>query len=309
MTNCKWLRRALLGGVAISVMSTGAMADDLGDLKAQIEALQARVNSLESTPTTGALPEGASLITFQRGQGTLGDWNVDRASEGEMPSDRGFTIAVTPTADVPAPITEVTVSGYVKADFIWDFNQDLGQTFDPTAIDDRDQNDVHFQAHARQTRFRIKSKTDTAIGQIRTLIEGDFWGSGQGDRGSFRLRHAYGEWDMTPNWTLGIGRYWGLGADLITGVPLVDFGASIGGAYSRAEQVRLQYQSGPITFAMGIQDPKRSVRDAVVFKSTGVFLATVTGATFVDTPDLPAFGAHLIYDAPGGHQLFLGANV
>ena len=44
MTNSKWLRRALLGGVAVSVMATGAQADDLNDLKAQIVALQTRVN-------------------------------------------------------------------------------------------------------------------------------------------------------------------------------------------------------------------------------------------------------------------------
>ena len=28
MTNSKWLRRALLGGVALSVMATGAQADE-----------------------------------------------------------------------------------------------------------------------------------------------------------------------------------------------------------------------------------------------------------------------------------------
>src|SRR4051812_3583240 len=39
MTNTKWLRRALLGGVALTVMaSSGARADELADLKAQLEA-------------------------------------------------------------------------------------------------------------------------------------------------------------------------------------------------------------------------------------------------------------------------------
>ena len=48
MTNTKWLRRALLGGVALSVMAAGAQADELSDLKAQLEALQSRVNTLET---------------------------------------------------------------------------------------------------------------------------------------------------------------------------------------------------------------------------------------------------------------------
>ena len=95
MTNSKWLRRALLSGVALGVATTGAQADDLNALKAQLEALQSRVNQLESTPAPAALPDGASLITFKRGQGSLSDWNVDRAAEGSMPQDRGFTIAIT----------------------------------------------------------------------------------------------------------------------------------------------------------------------------------------------------------------------
>ena len=50
MSNSKWIRRALLSGVALSVMATGAQADELSALKAQLEALQSRVNTLEAQP-------------------------------------------------------------------------------------------------------------------------------------------------------------------------------------------------------------------------------------------------------------------
>jgi hypothetical protein len=248
MTNSKWLRRALLGGVALSVISTGAQADDLDALKVQIEALQNRVNELETQPAQVAPTDTG--ISFHRGD-ALTSWNTDRASEGEMPADRGFTIAITPTADIPAPVTEVTVSGYVKADFIWDNDQNLGSTFDPTQINNNYQKDTSFHTFTGQTRFRIRSKIDTAIGQIRTLIEGHFLG------GSFGLRHAYGEWDMIPNWTLGIGRYWRLDWDYATGITTFDFGGSAGApGGSRTEQIRLQYASGPITIAFGLQGPQ-----------------------------------------------------
>ncbi|NNF79971.1 MAG: hypothetical protein HKN05_18265, partial [Rhizobiales bacterium] len=173
MTNSKWLRRALLSGVALGVASTGAQADDLTALKAQLEALQSRVNQLESTPAPSALPDGASLITFKRGQGSLSDWHTDRKAEGTIPQDGGFTIAITPTADVPAPVTEVTVSGYVKGDVIYDFDQDtIGDTFGAAStINGAQQNVSGVSLHATQSRFRIRSRTDTAIGQIRTLIE------------------------------------------------------------------------------------------------------------------------------------------
>ena len=39
MTNTKWLKRALLGGVALGVMAAGAQADELSELKAQLESL------------------------------------------------------------------------------------------------------------------------------------------------------------------------------------------------------------------------------------------------------------------------------
>jgi len=242
-----------------------------------------------------------------------------------QPADRGFTIAITPTADVPAPVTEVTVSGYVKADFIWDFDQaNLGSTFSSGSRNDqRYQKDIGFSTHARQTRFRIRSRTDTAIGQIRTLIEGHFFGAG-GSR-DFTLRHAWGEWDMTPNWTLGIGRFWRLGYDVYTGVSLVDFGGSAGApGASRTEQIRLTYASGPLTFNFGLQGPQYGAGGTQVQNNCNAGITTCTSGPdrrdywnptesrsreLANTSNLPSFGAHMTYDAPGGNQLFLGAEV
>ncbi|MCP5081655.1 MAG: hypothetical protein GY948_08160 [Alphaproteobacteria bacterium] len=327
MTNSKWLRRALLSGVALGVASTGAQADDLTALKAQLEALQSRVNQLESTPAPSALPDGASLITFKRGQGSLSDWNTDRKAEGIIPQDGGFTIAITPTADVPAPVTEVTVSGYVKGDVIYDFDQDaIGDTFGAASgINGARQNVSGVSLHATQSRFRIRSRTDTAIGQIRTLIEMDLRGRRAGgnaivsstagsilatvgaapsDDPAPRLRHAWGEWDMTPNWTLGVGRFWRISCDVFTSVGTVDFGGSSGGCSStRAAQVRFTYTSGPVSFRFGIVEPLQD-RDRNLGGATG----TATGNAR-NSPDFPNFAAALLYDAPGGHQLFVGAEV
>ncbi|HHN73126.1 MAG TPA: hypothetical protein ENK13_03460, partial [Thermopetrobacter sp.] len=159
MTKSKWIRRALLGGVALAVMASGAQAaDDLEALKAQIEALQARVNAIESKGM--ALPEGVSLITFQRGHKEIamvgGDDTklLDKAPEG-----RGFTIAITPTADLPAPATEITISGQIRVLALW------GKTKITGVASDSD-----FDLAARGT-IDIRSKTDTAVGQVRTRIQ------------------------------------------------------------------------------------------------------------------------------------------
>jgi hypothetical protein len=110
MTNTKWLRRALLGSVALGVMASGAQADELSDLKAQLESLQSRVNQLEQQPAVADLPDGVSFLTMSRGSAQFPNYGTVAARE-QNPADRGFTIAVTPTADLPAPIAEVVVYG------------------------------------------------------------------------------------------------------------------------------------------------------------------------------------------------------
>ena len=285
MTNTKWLRRALLGGVALSVMASGAQADELSALKAQLEALQTRVNNIETKPAP-SLPAGASYVTLNRGQGSFANssFGQEAKREGAIPADRGFTVAVTPTADMPAPVAEVVVYGYVKGDVIYQFS-DSPTSFSlwlPSNI--RRSNNDHISLSARQTRFGIRSKVDTAIGQIRTLIEVDFTVNGGGTSAGFRMRHARGEWDLAPYWTLTIGQTWYTAALLPIGVTTVDWGGSAGITYSRTPQVKLTYKNGPITWAVGIER-----------------------ATFNTSTNVPNFGAYFQYDVAGGHQFVVTA--
>ena len=107
---------------------------------------------------------------------------------------------------------------------------------------------------------------------------------------------------MTPNWTLGVGRFWRISCDVFTSVGTVDFGGSAGGCSStRAAQVRFTYTSGPVSFRFGIVEP-RTDRDRIIAGNSASTNAR-------NSPDFPNFAAALLYDAPGGHQLFVGAEV
>jgi len=289
MTNSKWIRRALLGGVAMAVMATGAQADDLSDLKAQIEALQARVNTIESRGA--ALPEGVSLITFQRGAKDIamvgGDDTklMDRAPEG-----RGFTIAITPTADLPAPATEITLSGSIRVLALWGRTKVTG--FD---------SDSDFDLAARGT-LNIRSKTDTAVGQVRTRIQIRNQFSGfdfnadtftpfrvadpiAGDATTTRVeaRLAYGEWDFMPGWTLLAGHAGQIAA--VTNVAYPTQPAMYGLDSTRHNQIRLTYSGGPITFGVGIENPSQDN----------------WGASSTST--VPDFAGFAQFNAPGGISL------
>ncbi len=248
MTNSKWIRRALLGGVAMTVMAAGAQADDLSALKAQIEALQARVNTIETRGAT--LPEGVSFLTIARGHKAIAMTNEPSEGLDAIPENRGMTIAVTPTADLPAPATEITISGYVRALARFTHtNPAVGPSDSGFDILGRGQVD-------------IKSKTDTAVGQVRTHIrlrgnafvtDGHDHGTVNAGRADVDMYLYYGEWDFMPNWTLKAGM-----AGQIYAVPNVAY-ASVGGVYgidsSRHTQIGLHYNGGPVAFGFGIEDP------------------------------------------------------
>jgi len=286
MTNSKWLRSALLGGVAVSVMATGAQASELSDLKAQLEALQTQVNTIKATPRA-ALPEGAALLTASRGQGSLANFgNESRRDAANQSSDRGFTISINPTADLPAPVTEITVYGYAKLDFTWanETQDNYQRVFDMNQAHGNNEEN-RWNAHAAQSRFGIKAKTDTAIGQIRAVIEGDFYGSPYGTSSNFRQRQSYGEWDMTDVWTLQAGQTWHLGSLLPIGISTIDFTGPAGVTYSRSPLLALKYNSGPISARFGIGNPQRG------------------------NADYPNIGGAIQYTAGGGHEFIVTAEV
>ena len=319
-TSSRWLRQALLGGVALGVAATGAQADELSALKAQLEGLQSRVNQLQSTAPAGGttpsgLPQSDSWITFHRGSDIGWDQSEHARPQEYIPGDRGFTIAITPTADLPAPVHEVTVSGYVKGDFIYDTHQNLGDSFSASAISgggDRE----HVRLHAKQSRFRIKSKSDTAVGQVRTLIEGDFKGAGGNELFSnsyaLRLRHAWGEWDITPNTTIGIGQTWTNFMNLFAYPDTVDFYGPAGASFKRQGQVRLTYHDGPWLFAVAVENPETDI--TIGSSSLASDLTALVGmgcresASFNGcevNDNVPDFTARLQYNAPGGHKFQL----
>ena len=92
----KTMKVALLATAALAAVSVSARADDAAAIKAQLEALNARIAQLEAGP---ALPVGYSLLALSE---------VDQFTlTGEKASDVSATstanrISVLPTADAPA---------------------------------------------------------------------------------------------------------------------------------------------------------------------------------------------------------------
>ena len=273
----KMMKWALLGGAAMAVTATAARADDLSALKAQIETLQTRVSQLEAQPQA-AMPSGYSLMSIRGGQGTFEGIVPERYGD-RVRDDSGFTISVLPTADA-APVAEVSVSGEIRTALIY-------SDFD---IDNDDNLDV-----ANRGRIFIRGKTDTAVGEVGGYfrLEANGGGNFSDYNESINLNKAYGWWKFAPEWELMAGYNDNTGALqtsydwLVTSIPI----ATVGPSNPNNEQFRLTYASGPLSFAISLED---SDATAFIDADGDGDLDVIDG---VDTSDLPNAQAYLMYSS------------
>lgn len=98
---------------------------------------------------------------------------------------------------LPGTDTSVKIGGYIKVDFIYDIDQKGGAMQDIPKPDTTKSLDTgHFQAHARQSRLNLETRTPTDWGLAKTFFEMDFFGTDGTE--SFtnsnnpRLLHGYG---------------------------------------------------------------------------------------------------------------------
>ena len=126
---------------------------------------------------------------------------------------------------IPGTDVSVKIGGYVKADFIHDFNS-IGNTdkFDTTTIPTSGVQKQNTRFHARQTRLNLDVRHPSELGEVQIFTEGDFFATGN----AFRLRHAYGK--LGP---LLAGQTWSTFMDETIMPDLVDFESPTGALLTR----------------------------------------------------------------------------
>lgn len=165
----------------------------------------------------------------------------------------------------------LTISGYVKTDFILDTDQALGDTFAVGGITtDGTGEDSRFTAHARQTRLALRTESDTAQGPLNTLLEFDLFG-GRGNEifsnsHQLRVRHAMVEWDR-----LIVGQFWTNFMPIEVYPTTVDFEGPAGIPFIRQAQIRYTLPVTPsLTVSASLENSEFNGRtaDAVFSEST-----------------------------------------
>jgi len=246
----KMTKMALLAGAALAVASVGAQADDLDALKAQIETLNDRVAAMETAPS---LPTGYQLIAVSEGALQQTPGLGMSARELAAYGDTSTIISVLPTADAPAGTT-ISWSGYARAGFVYkSVKVDSGST--DTKTDDLD-------VPARG-QIRVKAATDTSVGEVGVdvRVRGTWSAGGNGSTNAV-MDVAWGYWAMTPELTFGGGYAGSLGnigygydgacSCYYTDNAGVDFNPG------DVTQLRLSYASGPLSFAVALEDADKT---------------------------------------------------
>ena len=247
-----FINKAVFGLAVTALLGLGAMgaarADGHAALKQELRMLTERLQELEAK-----LAETEEKVDETRDRAIL--------STGKSPGS--FLI--------PGTDTEFSISGYIKADFIYDLKQKDGGAAGAVALKmDPVDDQGHFQAHARQSRLRISTTTPTPLGDLNAVIETDFFGQGGNENQSnsygMRLRHAYARIGG-----LLAGQYWTNFGALAALPPTLDFTGAEGSIFIRQAQVRwTQSIDDKLKFAVSLENPEAAQNPTIGV--TGKFL-------------------------------------
>jgi hypothetical protein len=278
------MKLALLGTAALAAASVSARADNLSDLKAQIEALNARLATLENAP---AMPAGYSMVNFSK------DGNT-------------HVISILPTADAPAAAaTTITWTGYVRAGIVTTYDP-TGSSVTATVSSTNPAKQYSTDVRARAG-FNVTGKTDTAVGEVGASISVVNAGAGNSDsafnynagNGVLTTDGYNGWWKISPNITLTAGL---LGSLAKSGYTFDanctcayndPWGAIYGSPANDPAAFKLGYADGPLSFAVQLEDSNNNNNNSAV----GV---TARGKYAMDIFSMDIGGGYWGNTYPGG---------
>ena len=186
---------------------------------------------------------------------------------------------------IPGTDISMKLGGYVKLDFIQDFDgignasQFKTDTIPINGTPNADLGGLStFQAI--ETRFNVDFRGDTPRGKFRAFFEGDFFGQGN----TFRIRHAFGEFG-----NLLAGQTWTTFMDISARPRSLDYEGPDAEVFVRQAMIRwTQPLSRHWKVAFAVENPGGQFVNS----------AGLSGSARSHLPDFPAF---LRYDSSRGH--------
>lgn len=235
------IRRSLVAAAFLASAGGPVFADDISDIKEQMRILSEHLNQLEQKQQqreAAPPPQPVNQAQISQGGGLL----------------KPFTI--------PGTDTTIRFGGYVKGDGIYDTKASTGDQTMVSAIPLKGtaaaERSGNTRLHARQSRVNLETNTPTSYGNLKTFVEGDFFGDGttaneiKTNSSNFHLRHAYGE--LGP---FLAGQTWSNFIDPDTYVETIDFSGAAGLTFIRQAQFRYTYTFIPgTTWSAAAENPQ-----------------------------------------------------
>ncbi len=235
-----------------TVLPADANADELTDLKAELESAKRSIEALEKK---------ISQLEAERSAQA----GVTSAATAAETTAAATTETMEPDAQKSAPAPEegprLDLYGFVMLDAIYDFDKmdpAWEDTLRPSRIPVNCPGDAGCGADGnmifsvRQTRFGLKGFIPTGLGELTTILEFELFGVGD-DEGQTtpRLRHAWAELGQ-----LGAGQTWSVFMDPAVFPNTIDYWGPSGMIFLRNPQIRwtpMRDDSGE--FAIALESP------------------------------------------------------
>lgn len=294
-------------------------SSDIAALKAEIAALTQKIDQLEAKTGT---PAKKTTKAHKKAAATTTTASTDTTTAAAKPVATIVAPAATTTASAQPPVktnipadeivtkgsfpgsfhvpgtsTSVKFGGYVKLDAIADIGSGYGNSFAqfykiPLSNAPQAQQSEQTTFGAQQSRLNFETRTATSLGELRTFIEGDFYGSsspnGNINGYGLQLRHAFGSLGA-PNAGFGqilAGQTWSNFHDENSRPESLDYVGPAGTVFERQAQVRYSHNVGDVIVSASVEAAlgNNSTNTTAGATETGVTPTTVN--TQGKMPDL-----------------------
>lgn len=289
-------RHALLMSASVALMTSAHPSFAADSTDAQIKKLQAQLQTLQNEIT--------QLQTDQKTTKT----EVATVEEAQKTPSTVGTGSFPGSFKIPGTETSVKIGGYVKLDAIEDAGSSYGASYAkfygiPLNNDPKAQQSAQTTLNAQQTRVNFETRTPTSLGELKTFVEGDFYGADGANANTngygFELRHAYGALGSTANGQLLAGQTWSNFQDVPAMAESLDYVGAAGNIFVRQAQVRYTRDVGAVQLSGSVEAPIGSGT------STQKAITTTGGATQNGRGVIPDFVVRGDYKYDGNNYTSL----